>query len=184
MADDFLIFKERRFLGITERRWISLRGTFSLAVVALAIGFAAFLGADRVKVMASNTFAWAKLQTADTQASPVGTSRQMGFCRGAVRINCVVDGDTIWVSGEKIRLQSIDAPEIDGKCTYEKDLAEQAKRRLNELLSAEPFSIVRSGKDRYGRTLAAIHNSHGEVGGALVREGLARPWIGRRMPWC
>jgi endonuclease YncB( thermonuclease family) len=44
-------------------------------------------------------------------------------------------GDAIWVGGEKIRLQSIDAPEIDGKCLYEKDLAQRAKYRLNEILS-------------------------------------------------
>lgn len=94
----------------------------------------------------------------------------MGYCYGGVRINCVVDDDTIWVGGEKIRLQSIDAPEIDGKCAYEKDLAQRAKHRLNEMLSAEPFSVARSGKDRYGQTLAAIYNGHGEV---------APPWCAK-----
>lgn len=108
----------------------------------------------------------------------------MGTCYVGLRINCVVDGDTIWVAGEKIRLQSIDAPEIDGKCAYERELAQRAKHRLNEILSAEPFSVARSGKDRYGRTLAAIYNSSGEVGTVMVREGLARRWTGRRRPWC
>jgi endonuclease YncB( thermonuclease family) len=44
--------------------------------------------------------------------------------------------------------------------------------------------VSRSGKDRYGRTLAAIYNSNGEVGATMVREGLARIWRGRREPWC
>lgn len=184
MADDFLIFKERRFLGVAERRWIWVGRTLALTLMAFAIGFAAYLGADRMNGMVSSALSWVRFQIVGTEVTPAGTLRRMGFCYGGIRINCVVDGDTIWVGGEKIRLQSIDAPEIDGKCASEKDLAQRAKYRLNEILSAEPFSVARSGKDRYGRTLVAIYNSHGEVGRALVREGLARPWTGRRRPWC
>lgn len=184
MADDLLMFKERRFLGITERSWIRLGRTTALAALAFVCGFAVYLGADRLQDVASRTLGWAQLQIVGTRDTPTGTLRRMGFCYGGLRINCVVDGDTIWVSGEKIRMQSIDAPEIDGKCAYEKDLAQRAKHRLNEILSAEPFSVARSGKDRYGRTLATIYNSSGEVGAAMVREGLARPWTGRRRPWC
>lgn len=184
MVEDFLAFKERRFLGITERRWISLGRILSLAALAFTSGFAVYIGADRLGPAASQALNWARFQVVGTQVTPTGMLRRMGFCYGGMRINCVVDGDTIWVSGEKIRLQSIDAPEIDGKCAYEKDLAQRAKHRLNEMLSSEPFSLARSGKDRYGRTLAAIYNHQGEVGAAMVREGLARQWRGRRQPWC
>jgi endonuclease YncB( thermonuclease family) len=163
MADDFRLIKERRFLGLTERRWIWLGRTAALALLAFACGFAMYLGADRLQNVASRAFGWAQLQIVGTRTTPAGTLRRMGFCYSGLRINCVVDGDTVWVAGEKIRLQSIDAPEIDGKCAYEKDLAQRAKHRLNEILSAEPFSVARSGKDRYGRTLAAIYNSSGEV---------------------
>jgi len=184
MAEDFLVFKERRFLGVTERRWTSLARVLLLAVLASACGFVIFIGVDRGRSAALHALNWARFQIVGTQATPTGTLRRMGFCYGSMRINCVVDGDTIWVSGEKIRLQSIDAPEIDGKCAYEKNLAQRAKRRLNEILSLEPFSLSPSGKDRYGRTLATIYNRHGEVGATMVREGLARPWTGRRQPWC
>ena len=34
------------------------------------------------------------------------------FCGSAARIDCVVDGDTIWLSGENIRIADIDTPEI------------------------------------------------------------------------
>lgn len=184
MADDFLIFKERRFLGVTERRWQWLGRTLAVSTLEFVCGAALYLGAGRMKPMVSSALGWAQFQIVGIRTTPAGTLRRMGYCYGAIRINCVVDGDTIWMDGEKIRLQSIDAPEIDGKCSYEKDLAQRAKIRLNELLSAEPFFVARSGKDRYRRTLAAIYNSHGEVGAQLVREGLARPWMGRRMPWC
>lgn len=184
MVDDFLMLKERRFLGVTERRWIWVGRTLVLAMLAFVCGFIIYLGADRVQGFASSAWDWARFQVVGTQATPAGTLRRMGFCYGGVRINCVVDGDTIWVGGEKIRLQSIDAPEIDGKCDYEKNLARRAKRRLNEIRSAEPFSVAQSGTDRKGRTLAAIYNSRGEVGAAMVKEGLARQWTGRRRPWC
>jgi endonuclease YncB( thermonuclease family) len=75
-------------------------------------------------------------------------------------------------------------PTIDGKCTYERDLAQRAKSRLSELLSAEPFSVSRSGTDRCRRTLATVYlRDRGDVGMVLVRDGLARFWSGRRMPW-
>lgn len=104
------------------------------------------------------------------------TLRQMTTCLGPVRINCIVDGDTVWVDGEKIRISGIDAPEIEGKCHFERNLAEQAKRRLSQLLSAEPFVVARTGEDRYGRTLATIHLRYSaDVGLIIVRDGLARP---------
>lgn len=148
-------------------------------------GFAAYqFGADRARTALSDTWEWARYQTMGPQVAATGTLRRMSICAGPVRVNCVVDGDTIWVDGEKVRLQSIDAPEIMGKCRYERDLAERAKQRLSQLLSSEPFSISPSGKDRYGRTLASIYISSGEVGALMVREGLALVWRGRREPWC
>lgn len=37
---------------------------------------------------------------------------RFGLCDGPVRVNCVVDGDTLWFRGDKIRIADIDAPEI------------------------------------------------------------------------
>jgi endonuclease YncB( thermonuclease family) len=89
------------------------------------------------------------------------------------------------VDGEKIRLSGIDAPEIAGRCSAERELAQRAKIRLSELLSSQPFTVARSGTDRYGRTLATLYlREGGDIGGVMTREGLVRPWTGRRMPWC
>ncbi len=111
-------------------------------------------------------------------------SRNLPICGSAKRINCVVDGDTIWLEGEKIRLESFNTPEMNGKCFVERQLAQQAKMRLRQILSAEPFKVSRNGKDRYGRTLAVISNSSGNVGDILIREGLAHEWRGRKESWC
>ncbi len=108
------------------------------------------------------------------------TAREFPVCGSGKRLNCVVDGDTFWFNGEKIRIASIDAPELRGQCRQEKKLAERATQRLSEILSRQAFTVQRSGLDRYGRTLASIEGSSGEAGAILVHEGLARPWSGRK----
>lgn len=106
------------------------------------------------------------------------------ICGPGKRLNCVVDGDTFWFDGEKIRIETIDAPEILGQCSQEKKLAAKATQRLVQILSRDSFTIERSGVDRYGRTLASVAGSSGEAGEILVREGLARPWAGHKEVWC
>ena len=97
----------------------------------------------------------------------------------------MTDGDTYWEGHEKIRLADIDTPEIEhAQCPAERAAGERAKRRLLDLLNAEPYRIQRTGTDRYGRTLAIVTNRGGSIGDRLVREGLARTWSGRREPWC
>lgn len=105
-------------------------------------------------------------------------------CGSGKRRTCVVDGDTFWFEGEKIRLETIDAPEVEGQCGHERKLAAAATARLAEILSSQALTITRNGVDRYGRTLARVSGSAGEAGSILVREGLARPWAGRREYWC
>lgn len=109
----------------------------------------------------------------------------LALCAPGPRDNCVVDGDTIWLSGEKIRIENIDTPETDqAKCPAERAAGERAKRRLHQLVNSGPLYIERSGADRYGRTLATVSVNGRDVGSVLVSEGLARPWGGKRQPWC
>lgn len=107
----------------------------------------------------------------------------MPLCGSGPRTDCVVDGDTLWLGREKIRLAGIDAPESDGRCASERDLAARAKSRLAELMTGAR-GIERQGIDRYGRTLAVITTDKGSINEALIVENLARPWQGRRQPWC
>ena len=100
----------------------------------------------------------------------------------------VWDGDSIRLGttrqSEAVRIFNIDAPEIEGQCAYETDLALQSKIGLAELLKGQRIEILHQGTDRYGRTLAAIRVEGRDVGDILVSEGLARTWAGRREPWC
>jgi endonuclease YncB( thermonuclease family) len=109
------------------------------------------------------------------------------LCNGASRINCVVDGDTFWFKGEKIRIADIDAPEISPpRCSREAELGEAAKRRLLALLNGGEFTLERGWRDedRYGRKLRTVTRDSVSLGGQLVTEGLARRWDGARRPWC
>jgi endonuclease YncB( thermonuclease family) len=108
----------------------------------------------------------------------------MELCHGSHRVTCIVDGDTFWWHGEKIRIANIDAPEVDAPCAYERHLAHRATLRFRELVSAGTPVLVRSGKDRYGRTLADVAVDGRDVGAVLVKESLARPWLGHKEHWC
>lgn len=100
----------------------------------------------------------------------------------------VIDGDTIIVQGEKIRIEGINAPELKGKCREENVRALRARSLLMELLAAAKVDIERNGFDRHRRTLASVSANGIAVGDALMREGLARKWVqhynGQQEPWC
>ncbi|MGI2036373.1 thermonuclease family protein [Rhizobium panacihumi] len=99
----------------------------------------------------------------------------------------VWDGDTIRIENhgvERVRISNIDAPEIEGQCRYEINLAQDSKHRLAALLDGQRVEIRREGEDRYNRTLATLRVNGRDVGDQLVSEGLARTWGGRREPWC
>lgn len=98
----------------------------------------------------------------------------------------VIDGDTFVLNGETVRIANIDAPELRGAgCESEFALARKATERLRVLLKPETFHLQKlARRDRYGRTLAFVLDGGRDIGAQLVEEGLARPWRGRREPWC
>ena len=108
-------------------------------------------------------------------------------CGGGKRVTCVVDGDTIWFQGERIRLMGYDTPELKTNICggqKEKNLAILASTRLVEILNGQPFNIERHGLDKYGRTLAIIRSNGRDVGEMLIKERLARSWPDGDEFWC
>lgn len=98
----------------------------------------------------------------------------------------VIDGDTIRLGAETIRLRGLDAPELHGRCAQEITLAFRAAERLRAIVAAG-ITIDRAGSDRYRRTLATVRDSRGrDVAAVLISEGLAREYHGRgqRQGWC
>lgn len=98
----------------------------------------------------------------------------------------VIDGDTIVVGVEHIRIMGLDAPEIHGRCPYEVRLAARARQRMRQLV-ANGVWLTTHGRDRYRRTLAIVRDSQGrDVAQVMIAEGLARSYDGRtrRQSWC
>lgn len=122
-------------------------------------------------------------------AAAPATSAPIRFssCEGSHRVTCVVDGDTFWLDGLKIRIADINAPETGHpSCASEARLGMAATRRLTELLNSGPFALETQGrdKDRYGRSLRVVVRNGQSIGLTLEREGLAEHWKGRRGNWC
>lgn len=116
-----------------------------------------------------------------------GESISFNRCHIGGGYNCVVDGDTIWLRGEKIRIADIDTPEThDYGCQSEKDLGDRATTRLKEVLETGPITLesINRDKDQYGRLLRIVKVNGTSVGDTLVDEGLARWYEGGRRPWC
>jgi endonuclease YncB( thermonuclease family) len=124
-----------------------------------------------------------------TNAGADSVSARFGPCHGSVRVACVVDGDTIWYRGTRIRVADINAPEVSKPgCAREAMLGDRATKRLTDLLNAGDFALVRPAdspdRDKYGRTLRELHRNGDSLGAVLVREGLAEEWGGVRIDWC
>lgn len=102
---------------------------------------------------------------------------------------CVVDGDTLWLNGENIRLKDFDTPEPQTQIcggAAEVALAHRASARLLDLLNGNEWTIDRFGYDNTSsrRTLATIRINGRDVGDILIAEGLARRWPNGREFWC
>lgn len=98
----------------------------------------------------------------------------------------VHDGDSIRCGAERVRISNIDAPELPGSpkcgsrhgytawCDYA--AGERARAALARRLGGQRVTIVRSGTDSYGRTLALVQVNGQDVGEWLIAQGLARRW--------
>lgn len=94
----------------------------------------------------------------------------------------VVDGDTIEIHGQRIRLNGIDAPEARQMCTSSTGEAYRCGKvsadALDKFLAhSRPTKCIGTGKDRYRRIVANCSRLDGEdVAGWMVRNGYAFDW--------
>ena len=111
---------------------------------------------------------------AAAQSAPLPPERPaFQICEnGKPRVNCVVDGDTLWLNGEKIRIKGLHAPEtFAAKCAREHRLGEAAKHALARFLFPGPVMLERTGKDRFGRTLAFVFAGGSDATNGMIAMG-------------
>jgi len=91
----------------------------------------------------------------------------------------VVDGDTLAIGAQKVRLFGIDAPEHDQLCKDAEGQDWPCGRAARDRLVALTSDLVRCesrGRDRYGRLLGVCSASGRDVNAALVSEGMAEAY--------
>jgi micrococcal nuclease len=79
-----------------------------------------------------------------------------------------VDGDTIRVGSQRVRLRGIDTPEMS---EFE---GPAAKQRLEQLLRSGSIRIVPRGRDVYNRLVADVFLNEQNVAEILRREGFSK----------
>ena len=108
----------------------------------------------------------------------------------------VIDGDTvlvrarIWLGQDvetRVRLLGIDTPELKARCGEEQRLALVARDFVRDRVLGRRVNLVDIRHDKYGkRVLSRVITPDGEdLGAALIRHGLGRPYDGGgRQNWC
>ena len=89
----------------------------------------------------------------------------------------VIDGDTIEIAGERIRLHGIDAPESKQTCT-DKDgkewrCGQDATFALANLIQNHWITCKGDGRDRYGRLIAVCFAGPYDLNAMMVQRGWA-----------
>jgi len=88
----------------------------------------------------------------------------------------VTDGDTIRCGDERIRITGIDAPETR-RCRQGRQCVpgdgHASTRAMEAMVEGKALTIVRLGRDRYGRTLGVVYADGENVACAQLEAGQA-----------
>lgn len=107
----------------------------------------------------------------------VGQAKAARLIAGEAR---VIDGDTLEVAGQTVRLFGIDAPEHDQTCTQNGvswRCGAWSEDMLALAIGAQEISCTGSEVDRYGRLLAQCEAGGQDLGKTLVRSGAALAYL-------
>jgi endonuclease YncB( thermonuclease family) len=115
----------------------------------------------------------------------------------------VIDGDTIAIRGQTVRLVGFDTPEggVNARCEAERSLAAKAANKLRQLVAAGGLDLSQvacacpPGTEgttacNYGRACGLLKAAGKDIAGLLIAGGLAKPYhcsrdrCPRREPWC
>lgn len=87
-----------------------------------------------------------------------------------------IDGDTLVMAGERIRLFGIDAPERAQTCDRKGAAwacGSDATAMLADMVSGRTIDCAAKDRDDYGRVVAICRVGDRDLGGVMVREGMA-----------
>lgn len=102
-------------------------------------------------------------------AAPAGASIMTGPATA-------IDGDTLDMTGTRIRLVGIDAPEAGQSCTRAGEAwacGAEATGNLASIIADQSLTCTAQGTDAYGRVLATCQTRTLDIGREMVRRGMA-----------
>lgn len=137
-------------------RWDGVAGFAGLCLIALA-----FLSTDGFR-------RWPPATETSDAASERPAPR--GVIAGRARI---VDGDTLDINGQRVRLWGVDAPERGQSCDRAGAPGRSATSALSRTIAGRDVSCHARDRDDYGRVVAACSVGGVDLGQRLVSEGWA-----------
>ena len=150
-----------------------------------------------VRVFALPGFAAALMLTSMSGDQGTGAKFAAAKIGGPVtaHVERVVDGDTLEVKADiwleqsvtvRVRIEGVDAPEIEARCALERQRAEAARDFLARRIGGGEVQLSQVVYDKYGgRVRASVTDREGDIASALLARGLVRPYRGgKRQPWC
>jgi micrococcal nuclease len=142
--------------------WVGIAGVvlFAAACAALTVGISEI--------------------TSHGKADAADSAPQFGHCYNHPGPNCVLDGDTIYVGGQRLEIAGMDAPEIRGaRCREEASRGVEAAVRLLALLNSGKVSVAGTGQ-----LPRKVEVGGRDVGAAMIEAGVARKSGGTSPDWC
>ena len=88
----------------------------------------------------------------------------------------IIDGDTIHIDNNKIRLHAIDAPETKQRCTKDGkkwSCGLESTRFLRELIGNNRIKCDTNGQDRYNRYIGVCYINNIDINSEMVVHGWA-----------
>lgn len=121
-----------------------------------------------------------------TRDDPAADARALEFsqCYNAQGPNCVLDGGTFYMAGQRIEIAGIEAPGIlDSKCDREHDRGVDAATQLALLLNSGPVTVGPPFRDQAGRTVRKVEVKGSDLAVRMIAGDLAHE-AGSGLNWC
>ena len=109
---------------------------------------------------------------------------QFNQCYAAAGPNCVLDGGTIYVAGQRVEIAGIEAPKIaEARCDREHDRGVEAATEMAMLLNSGRVSIGAPFRDSTGRTVRKVEVNGRDVALQMIGQNVAHE-ANSGLGWC
>jgi len=119
-----------------------------------------------------------------TDPNAAARAARFGQCYDAEGSNCVLDGNTIYIQGQKIEIAGVVAPKIQGaQCDDERSRGIDSAVRLADLLNSGKVTVGASVREPDGQLRTRVEVGGNDVATAMINAGMARAY-GNTDGWC